>query len=223
MERRAHVGQLIRFRGGDAQDFDVEAAKSPVFSAAATKQVFEKMCEGRFAVFFIKGESPSNLRVAEILKKYEEFTKVWYYADRTVQNYDNAEMTPGLRRLVPEWYGKGTGQVNLRPTSRDLNRGNLMNRMGSFAKGDIEIVLASFAMHSDGKIPDVQVEKIDKRLRVRSKSDERAFRALPGQSARSSKTSRSREGDRADRSRSRASEEESLWESAIRLRSGAGN
>ena len=71
-----------------------------------------------------------------------------------------AEMTPGLRRLVPEWYDKGTGQVNLRPTSRDLNRGNLMKRTDCFAKGDIEIVLASFTMHSNGKIPDVQVGKI---------------------------------------------------------------
>ena len=181
------------------------------------------MCEGRFAVFVTKGESPSNLRVAEILKKDEELVKVWYYADRTVKNCDNAEMTPGLRRLVPEWYDKGTGQVNLRPTSRDLNRGNLMKRMDSFAKGDTEIVLASFAMHSDGEIPDVQVEKIEIWLRVRSKSDERALRALPGKSARSSRTSRSREGDRAARSRSRASEEESLWESAIRLRPGAGD
>ena len=68
------------------------------------------MCEGRFAVFVIKGESPSNLRVAEVLKKNGD--KVWYYADRTVKNYGNAELTPGLRRLVPEWYAKGTGQVN---------------------------------------------------------------------------------------------------------------
>ena len=102
VERRAHVGQLIRYRGGDAQDFDAETAESPAFGAAAAKQVFEKMCEGRFTVFFIKGESPSNLRVAEVLKKDEELVKVWYYADRTVKNYDNAEMTPGLRRLVPE-------------------------------------------------------------------------------------------------------------------------
>ena len=85
--------------------------------------------------------------------------------------------------------------------------------MDSFARGEIEIVIASFAMHSDGKMPDVQVEK----------ADERALRALPGKSARSSRTSRSREGDRAARSRSRASEEESLWESAIRLRPGAGD
>ena len=138
------------------------------------------MCEGRFAVFIIKGESPSNLRVAEVLKKNEDLVKIWYYADRTVKNYDNAEMTPGLRRLVPGWYDKGTGQVNLRPTSRDEARGNLEKKTGSFAKGDIGIVLASFAMHSDGKIPDVQVETIEKWLRHRSKSDERAPRALPG-------------------------------------------
>ena len=97
-----------------------------------------------------------------------------------------------------------------------------MKRIDSFAKGEMDIVIASFAMHSDGKLPDVQVEKAEKWLRVRSKFDERALRALPGKAARISRTSRSREGERVARSRSRASEEESLWESAIRLRSGAG-
>ena len=51
---------------------------------SAAKQVFGKMCEGRFTVFVIKGESPSNLRVAEVLKKNEDLVKVWYYVDRTV-------------------------------------------------------------------------------------------------------------------------------------------
>ena len=81
------------------------------------------------------------------MKKDEELVKIWYYADRTMRNYDNAEMTPRLRYLVPEWYDKGTGQVNLRPTARDLGRGNLEKRTGSFARGDVGIVLASFAMH----------------------------------------------------------------------------
>ena len=74
--------------------------------------------------------------------------KLWYYADRTVKNYDNVELTPGLRRVVPESYGKATGQVNLRPTARELSRGSLEKRTGSFAKGDLEIVIATFAMHS---------------------------------------------------------------------------
>ena len=113
------------------------------------------------------------------------------------------------------------GQFNLKPTSRDLGRGNLVKRTDSFAKGDIGIVLASFAMHSDGKIPDVLFEKIEKWLRRRSTSDERALRALPRRVVRRSSTSRSQ--DQAARSRSRASEEESLWESAIRLRSASGD
>ena len=155
VERRAHVGQLIRYRGGDTQDFDAEAAELPAFGRVATREVFEKTSEGWFAIFVIKGESPSSLRVAEILKKDEELVKVWYYADKSMRNYDNAELTPELGRLVPEWYNKGTGQVNLRPAARDLGRGNLEKRTDSFARGDIDIVLASFAMHSDGKIPDV--------------------------------------------------------------------
>ena len=217
VERRAHVGQLIRYRGGDVQDLDAQNLEAPVLGMSAAKQVFEKLAEGRFTVFVIKGESPSNLRVAEVLKKDEELVKVWYYVDRTVRNYDNAELTPGLRRLVPEWYDRGTGQVNLKPSSKELGRGNLQKRTDSFAKGDIDIVLASFAMHSDGKIPDPHVEKIEKWLRVRSKTDERALRALPGQSARGANIGRSRSGDIAAHS----SEGDSLWESAIRLRSSA--
>ena len=98
-----------------------------------------------------------------------------------------------------------------------------MKRTDSFARGEIGLVIPTFALHSDGKMTDVQVEKAEKWLRVRLKSDERALRALPGKSARSSRTSRSRESDRSARSRSRASGEESLWESAIRLRPGAGD
>ena len=63
-----------------------------------------------------------------------------------------------------------------------------MKRMDSFAKGEIEIVIATFALHSDGKVPDVQVGKADKWLRNRSKSDERALRALPGKVARCTTT-----------------------------------
>ena len=129
-------------------------------------------------MFLIKGEGPSNLRIAEVLKKEEELVKLWYYVGRTVKNYDNAELTPGLRRVVPERFDKSTGQVNLRPTSRDLNRGNLVKRADCFARGEIELAIASFAMHSDGKLLDVQVEKAEKWLRMRSKSDERALRAL---------------------------------------------
>ena len=173
-------------------------------------RVFGKMREGRFVMFVIRGESPSNLRIAEVLKKEGDFVKVQYYADRAVKNYGNAELTPGLRRVVPEWHDKSTGQVNLRPTSRDLNRGNLVKRTERFARGEIELVIATFALHSDGKMPDVQVEKAEKWLRMRSKSDERALRALPGKSARSSRTSRPRESDRSARSRPGASEEESL-------------
>ena len=174
----------------------------------------------------IKGESPSNLRVAEVLKKEGGLVKLWYYVDRTVKNYDNAELTPGLRRLVPEWYAKSIGQVNLRPTARELNKGNLVKRIGSFAKGEMKIVIASFAMHSDGKLPDVQVEKAEKWLRHRAKSDERELRALPGKAARRTHTDMRRrfhDPTGTSCSRSRAPEEESLWSSAIRLRPASGD
>ena len=52
----------------------------------------------------------------------------------------------------------------------------------------MEIAIASFAMHSDGKVPDVQVDRAEKWLRQHSKSDERALRALPGKAARRTST-----------------------------------
>ena len=98
--------------------------------------------------------------------------------------------------------------------------------MGSFAKGEIEIAIATVALHSDGKVPDVQVEKAEKWLRRRSKCDERALRALPGKAARRTTTDMRwgfHDPDGTSRSRSRAPEEESLWPSAIRLRSASGD
>ena len=64
VERRARVGQLIRYRGGGAQDLDEEESDAPA-SIGAAREVFGKMREGRFIMFVIKGLSPSNLRIAE--------------------------------------------------------------------------------------------------------------------------------------------------------------
>ena len=50
VERRAHVGQLIRYRGQDAQDVDEEGSDAPASATptAASREVFEKLSEGRF-------------------------------------------------------------------------------------------------------------------------------------------------------------------------------
>ena len=71
VERRAHVGQLIRYRGGDAQDLDEEESDAPASatSSPVAKEVFGKMREGRYVMFVIKGESPSNLRIAEVFEE----------------------------------------------------------------------------------------------------------------------------------------------------------
>ena len=111
----------------------------------------------------------------------------------------------------------------MRPTARGLGRGNLEKKTDSFARGDMDIVLASFAMHSDGKIPDVQVEKVETWLCQRSKFDERVLRALPGREAMRTAT----EGGRrlvggATRARS-TSRPESLWASATQLRLSVGD
>ena len=47
VERRAHVGQLIRYRGGEAQDLDEEELDAPASatSTPASREVFEKMRE----------------------------------------------------------------------------------------------------------------------------------------------------------------------------------
>ena len=78
-------------------------------------------------------------------------------------------------------YEKATGQVNLRPAARELSRGGLEKRTGSFAKGEIEIVIATFAMHSDGKVRARCTSRKSREMVTPafSKSDERALRALP--------------------------------------------
>ena len=77
--------------------------------------------------------------------------------------------------MGPGWYDEATGQVNLRPIARELSRGSLEKRTESFAKGDLEIAIATFAMHSDGKVPDGQVEKKQKNgyVSVRSRTNGR--------------------------------------------------
>ena len=78
----------------------------------------------------------------------------------------------------------------LATAARELRRGGLENITGSFAKGEIEILIATFAMmHSNGKVSDAQVEKkAENWLRQRSKSDERTFHALPGKAVRRAAT-----------------------------------
>ena len=58
VERRARVGQLIRYRGGDAQDFDVEAAESPAFGAAATKQVSRRCAKVGLRCLLSRARAP---------------------------------------------------------------------------------------------------------------------------------------------------------------------
>ena len=71
----------------------------------------------------------------------------------------------------------------MKPTARDLGRGNLEKKIDSFARGDIDIVLASFAMHSDGQIPGVQVEKLRSGcVSVRSPTNRRCVRYRARQS-----------------------------------------
>ena len=101
-----------------------------------------------------------------------------------MRNCDNAKLTPRLGCLVQEWFNKSTGQVHLRPTAKDLGKGNLEKRTGSFARGDIEVVLASFAMYSDGKIRDVQVVKVENGyVTVQSPKNGRCLRNLAKQSS----------------------------------------
>ena len=75
-------------------------------------------------------------------------------------------------------------QVNLRPAARELSRGSLeKKRTGSFSKGDLEIVIAAFAMHSNGKVPDVKVGKKTENgyASVRSRTNVRCGRCRVGQ------------------------------------------
>ena len=62
VERRAHVGQLVRYRGGDAQDFNASTKESPASTAAAAKQVFLE--DGRRSAYGVchQGRKPLKLK-----------------------------------------------------------------------------------------------------------------------------------------------------------------
>ena len=60
----------------------------------------EKMREGRFSIFVIEGESPSNLRVAEVLKKDEGLVLCRQDYEDLRQRRDDARIETSGARMV---------------------------------------------------------------------------------------------------------------------------
>ena len=90
--RRAHVGQLIRFKGNaDALDVEVEEAEAAAEATAADADVTDELAswralaEERFVTLRLKTDGKAVIRCAEVVsvdqRDSDNEVEVWYYLD----------------------------------------------------------------------------------------------------------------------------------------------
>ena len=196
--RRAHVGQLIRFRG-DPRDPDEEAATTENVasrgapgaagregeSRSRANDPWSHVDEGRFIIVREKGAGPADLHCGEVLQKKEgndeggEAILVWYYVDRRAEDCDNFTKPLRERRLVPEWVEKKSGKVELRPSRATLAKGGHIRREEWLTRRDITIVAPRFSLQTDGKVPEHVYERIERELWMLESTDRRARLGIP--------------------------------------------
>ena len=124
--RRAHVGQLIRFKGTvDALGVEEAEAETQTVDAAAvsgdTSELKSRraMEAGRFVALRLTTDPKTVIRCAEVVsvdrRDSDNEIEVWYYLDKRPSTYSDFEMPLHERRLVPEWVGRDDGMVYLAP------------------------------------------------------------------------------------------------------------
>jgi hypothetical protein len=187
--RRAHVGQLIRFKGDpDENEFEeaydeVAAAADGQINKAQQEEVsaWRQIEEGRFIAFRLKGDPKSEIRCAEVLsteEREEGLIQLWYYLDGRRDSYNDFEKPLSERRLRPEWFGVHDGNVYLRPTASQIASGRIEKREAKVARQDIEIVVPRWTLQTDGKVPGPACAKAEKKLRAEAARDADARRVI---------------------------------------------
>ena len=162
-KRRAHVGQLIRFKG-DLRVIDEEEAKAEkAATEAATAGLLtdeakgsKSLEEGRFVALRLKDDLRSEIRCAEVLstawRDSDDEVSVWYYLDGRVTHYNDFEMPLQHRKLVPAWYDDA-GMVHLHPTRKHVAAGNLFKRAPVVSREEVEIIVPRWTLMTGGKVP----------------------------------------------------------------------
>ena len=174
--RRAHVGQLIRFKG-NMNALDVEEAEADAAAEAAAadsvktdeSKNWKALDVGRFVALRMKTDGKTVIRCAEVVsvdrRDSDNEVEVWYYLDRRESSYNDFEMPLHERRLVPEYYGSKDGMVYLAPSKKQIESGELLKRRLVVLRSEVDILAPKWTLWSDGKVAMPTCIKMDKLMR----------------------------------------------------------
>ena len=187
--RRAHVGQLIRFKGNvDALDVEVEEAEAAAQATAADAEVTDELKswraleEGRFVALRMKTDDKAVIRCAEVLsvdrRDSDNEVEVWYYLDRRESSYSDFEMPLHERKLVPEYYGAKDGMVYLAPSKKQIESGELLKRRMSILRSEVDILAPKWTLWSGGKVAAPTCAKLAKLMRSLAVHDSRVRKVV---------------------------------------------
>ena len=170
--RRANQRRGGARRGHDDDDDDDDDDGQTTTQA----HLWDQLKVNELAVFVKRDESPSYLRVAEVVelaadKRSGEF---WYWVDCSPGKYNPAKPLAD-RRLTPEW-ADARGNTRVKPTLKE--RALWQPRQHSLSLEDIEIIVPAIKQHVGGKVVQKDYDKVNVWLRRRARTDSRASVAL---------------------------------------------
>ena len=166
-------GQPRAARGKDDDDDGGDDARP---TSSEQTEFWDKLKEKELVVFVMRDQSPSNLRVAEVVsltddKRSGEF---WYWIDCAPGKYNPAK--PLIqRKLTPEWSDE-RGYTRCKPTVAQT--ADWSPRQHALSFEDIEIIVPVAKMHVGGKIAPQTNDKVTAWLKRRARTDKRAQAAL---------------------------------------------
>ena len=174
--RRAHLGQLIRFKGNvGALDVEVEEADAAALATAADAEVADELKSwraleaGRFVALRLKADGKAVVRCAEVLSVYRRDSgnevELWYYLDRREAPYNDFEMPLHERTLVPEYYGEKNGMVHLAPSKKQFESGELLKRRLLVLRSEVGILAPKWTLWTGGKAAAPTCIKLEKLMR----------------------------------------------------------
>ena len=180
--RRAHVGQLIRFKGDvNALDVEFEEAEAAAEAAAAGSSQTDELkswralTEGRFVALRLKTDGKAMIRCAEVVdvdrRDTDNEVEVWYYLDRREKSYNDFEMPLHERKLVPEYYGAKDGMVYLAPSKSQIESGELLKRRLMVLRSEVEILAPKWTLWTGGKVAEPTCVKMAQLMRSLAKDD----------------------------------------------------
>ena len=148
----AHVDQLTLYLG------ELEPADDGDDVGESAEQTLDDLRVNQYAVFVLRGEPASHLRVAEITAIEEGLlsAQFWHYIDRTRTTRLDPTKPLAERRLAPEWANKASGESlagTPKPQQLAAHERLITTYRVEGSNPDVIIVVPAFNMESGGKVP----------------------------------------------------------------------